>query len=203
MSSNALLLVMMEPPASLEDEFNDWYDTEHFPQRKSMPGFISASRWACVDGWPRWIALYDLESAEALQTAEYLAASGAQSTPWSKRMLARTCGRRRVIATALSASEIECDIGNDGAPVSRLLVACYPSVTHPHSLLGLARERLSARADVIHIRGFVENQGGRDDLWLLVTFRAPVGTATLHEPIGMLNKHGAAVFNLYAPYARG
>lgn len=199
MSSNALLLVMMEPPASLEDEFNDWYDTEHFPQRKSMPGFMSASRWACVDGWPRWVALYDLESADALQTAAYLAASGAQSTPWSKRMLARTCGRRRVIATALSTSDIE----SDGAPVSRLLVACYPGVSHADSLVALARERLSARADVIHIRGFVENQGGHDDLWLLVTFKAPLGAAALHQPIGMLKEHGAAVFNLYAPYAHG
>jgi len=206
MSSNALLLVMMEPPAALEDEFNDWYDTEHFPQRKSMPGFMSASRWACVDGWPRWVALYDLESADALQTADYLAASGAHSTPWSKRMLARTCGRRRVIATALPASEIESEIESNGATVSRLLVACYPGVSHadsPDSLLALARERLSARADVIHIRGFVENQGGRDDLWLLVTFKGPLGAAVLHEPIGMLKEHGAEVFNLYAPYARG
>ncbi len=43
-----LLLVTMEPPASLEDEFNDWYDTEHAPQRRALPGFESASRWACL-----------------------------------------------------------------------------------------------------------------------------------------------------------
>ena len=57
--SKGLLLVTMEPPASLEDEFNDWYDTEHFPQRRGLPGFESASRWVCIEGWPRWAALYD------------------------------------------------------------------------------------------------------------------------------------------------
>jgi hypothetical protein len=31
MDENAgVLLVMMEPAAGAEDEFNDWYDTEHF-----------------------------------------------------------------------------------------------------------------------------------------------------------------------------
>ena len=26
-------------------EFNDWYDTEHLPERERMPGFLTARRW--------------------------------------------------------------------------------------------------------------------------------------------------------------
>ena len=78
--SKGLLLVTMEPPASLEDEFNDWYDTEHFPQRRGLPGFESASRWVCIEGWPRWAALYDLESVGVLDSPAYHAVSGPNST---------------------------------------------------------------------------------------------------------------------------
>ena len=28
-----------------EDEFNDWYDTEHIPERLRIKGFINAVRW--------------------------------------------------------------------------------------------------------------------------------------------------------------
>ena len=33
-----LLFATMEPPANIEEEFQDWYDTEHFPERQSLPG---------------------------------------------------------------------------------------------------------------------------------------------------------------------
>jgi hypothetical protein len=95
MESDAILLVIMEPPAGLEEEFNDWYDTEHFPQRCALPGFQSGARWVCVEGWPKWAALYDLATPEALTTPEYKAVSVENSTPWSRRILPRTNGRER------------------------------------------------------------------------------------------------------------
>ena len=64
-----LLLVTMEPPAGLEEEFNDWYDHEHLPQRMRMPGFETGARFVCLEGWPRWLALYDLASLAALRHA--------------------------------------------------------------------------------------------------------------------------------------
>ena len=32
-----------------EDEFNDWYDTEHIPERERTRGFINAQRWLGAD----------------------------------------------------------------------------------------------------------------------------------------------------------
>jgi len=61
-SAPAILMVSMEPPAAMEDEFNDWYDTEHFPQRSALPGVQACSRWVCLDGWPRWMALYGVSA---------------------------------------------------------------------------------------------------------------------------------------------
>jgi hypothetical protein len=34
-----LMLALMEPPDGLGEEFADWYDTEHLPQRRGLPGF--------------------------------------------------------------------------------------------------------------------------------------------------------------------
>lgn len=95
--SNALLLVLLEPPAQLEEEFNDWYDFEHFPQRIRVPGFVQGERWVAISGWPRYLARYRLNNRAVLDSAQYLAISGPNNSPWSQRVLPRTIGRQRLV----------------------------------------------------------------------------------------------------------
>lgn len=95
--SNTLSLVLLEPPAHLEEEFNDWYDFEHFPQRMAVPGFVQGERWVAICGWPRYLARYQLSNRAVLDSAQYLAISGANNSPWSKRILPRTVGRQRLV----------------------------------------------------------------------------------------------------------
>jgi hypothetical protein len=66
-----LLLVMIEVDPAHEEEFNRWYNEEHFPERKACPGFLSARRFLAVEGEPKYLALYELESPEVLQSAAY------------------------------------------------------------------------------------------------------------------------------------
>jgi hypothetical protein len=66
-----LLLVMIEVDPAYEDEFNRWYNEEHLPERKACPGFLSARRFVAVEGEPKYLALYELESPEVLQGAAY------------------------------------------------------------------------------------------------------------------------------------
>lgn len=192
----AILMVTMEPPASLEDEFNDWYDTEHFPQRRGLPGFLSASRWVCLDGWPRWLAIYDMTSADALQTPAYLAVSGAQSTPWSRRILPRTVGRTRVVATALSASQAA--LQHDTSATTRLLCLSVRGDA-PQAVAADVREALAARDDLLQLRSFVDGAG---TTWVLAAFDTPVTAAALAAQIGRPAGCGIASFNLYQPYQR-
>lgn len=80
---------MTEPPPGMEDEFNAWYDQEHFPERLAIPGFRSARRWV-GDGPPgagRYLATYELDSADVLESPAYLARLNSP-TPWSRRCLA-------------------------------------------------------------------------------------------------------------------
>lgn len=56
-----------------EGEFTTWYDGRHVPQRRALPGFLSARGWQAVDGGPKFMALYELESPEAMKTDAYQA----------------------------------------------------------------------------------------------------------------------------------
>ncbi len=186
--NKGLLLVTMEPAASAEDEFNDWYDTEHFPQRAALPGFETASRWVCLDGWPRYVALYDLAGTAVLETSAYRAVSGPNSTPWSKRVLPRTIGRLRVVAEQAIPGG---DLTPGPAGVSRLLVARFPVAVSD----GLAAP-FRCIAGLLQVRVF---DAGPWTAWVLAAFDRPVGLAALAEAGGA----GAEIFNLYTPYWRG
>ena len=68
-----------------EEEFNAWYNTEHLPELLSLPGFLDAARYVAYKGVPRYLAVYELDSAEALKTAEFQKWR-ANPSPWSRRI---------------------------------------------------------------------------------------------------------------------
>lgn len=86
---SGLLAAGFDFGAAAEDEFNDWYDTEHIPERRGIRGFLSAQRWIGAQDPKISIALYDLESAGVLQSPAYRAIAGANLSPWSKRMIGK------------------------------------------------------------------------------------------------------------------
>lgn len=83
------LLVLMQPPPAMEEEFNAWYDSEHLPERLAVAGFHTALRFVCLDGFPRYLAMYDLERPEVLETKAYLEVAYDRSSPWTKRVTSR------------------------------------------------------------------------------------------------------------------
>ena len=40
--AKGILIAAMELSAGPEDEFHDWYDLEHVPERLRVPGFVDA-----------------------------------------------------------------------------------------------------------------------------------------------------------------
>jgi hypothetical protein len=85
------LIAAMNMAQVSEDEFNDWYDTEHLPERERIPGFLLSRRWIGAGPTdPRVsVATYDLERAAVLREPPYLAIAGENLSPWSKRVTAR------------------------------------------------------------------------------------------------------------------
>jgi hypothetical protein len=90
MTRRGLLLTLTEPPAAMEEEFNAWYDTEHLPERLSIPGFRSARRWVAdvAPGQGKYLATYELESVAVLDSPAYLSFYQ-KPTPWSRRCLGK------------------------------------------------------------------------------------------------------------------
>lgn len=87
MSKLGALIAVLDFTGVAVDEFNDWYDTEHIPERLRVPGFLSAQRWLAANGKPLSIVLYDLEELRVLESAAYRAIAGANFSPWSKRVI--------------------------------------------------------------------------------------------------------------------
>ncbi len=196
--SKGLLLVTMEPPACLEEEINDWYDTEHLPQRSTLPGFESAARYVCVLGWPKWLALYDLASLRTLETSDYRAVSGANSTPWSKRILPRTIGRSRVAAEQIAPGD---RLSRSADEVCNILVARYPFVHLPTFAAGMEKA-------TVELSGLIQQRlfrtAGRPgaDLWFIAEFDRPVAYERLRDRLCEIGGTGARLFNFYVPYHR-
>ena len=88
--AKGILIAAMNFSDVAEDEFHDWYDTEHVPERLAVPGFLNAERWIGVTNPKDSLALYDLENVNVLQSAPYRAVGGANGSPWTKRVTSRT-----------------------------------------------------------------------------------------------------------------
>ena len=84
-----ILIAAMNIANAAEDEFHDWYDTEHLPERQRVPGFLLCRRWIGADDRKISVATYDLETAGVLQALEYRAIAGENLSPWSKRVTGR------------------------------------------------------------------------------------------------------------------
>jgi hypothetical protein len=94
-----------------EEEFNAWFNTEHLPELLGLPGFLDAARYVAYKGSPKYLAVYELESAEAVKTAEFLKWR-ANPSPWSRRIspaVATTIGKNlsRAIGQQIFPADLE------------------------------------------------------------------------------------------------
>jgi hypothetical protein len=92
--SAGILFSQMEPPKGWEDDFHDWYETEHIPVRLGIEGFDRATRYRAVDGTPDYLAVYELSDLAALDAPEYRRLKDEPSERTS-RMLANVRGFTR------------------------------------------------------------------------------------------------------------
>jgi hypothetical protein len=88
--AKGILIAAMNFAHVAEDEFHDWYDHEHIPERLRVPGFLNAERWIGSADQKVSVALYDLDNIGVLKSPAYLAVGGANGTPWTKRVTGRT-----------------------------------------------------------------------------------------------------------------
>lgn len=86
--ARGLLVAGFDFSTAHADEFHDWYDLEHLPERRAVPGFGGCQRWLGDDNGSHSIATYDLDSVAVLDSPGYRAIAYANLSPWSKRVTA-------------------------------------------------------------------------------------------------------------------
>jgi hypothetical protein len=196
-ANKGLLMVTMEPPPSLEEEFNDWYDTEHLPERAAIPGFETARRFVCVSGWPRYVALYDLRAASVLDEPRYSAVSGDRFTPWSKRVLNKVRGVYRVAG----GDQVYPGNALTGQFARMLMVRFRDAPANAEAaVVARVREAFEGRPGVVQSRIFRHASGEAFDFIALIEATGPFGAAAF-DP-GAFNESARYVdmVNEYVPY---
>lgn len=97
----AMLLWMLECPPEIEDEWNEWYNLEHFANLIRVPGFINGNRYVRLqemplapgtssDPVPKYLTFYELQERKVLESEAYFI-NRASNAPgmrphWNKRM---------------------------------------------------------------------------------------------------------------------
>lgn len=70
----SVVTVDIEP--EVENEFNRWYNEIHVGEVLDCPGWISGARYVAVEGSPKYLAMYEIDSEKAMWTPELRAIKG-------------------------------------------------------------------------------------------------------------------------------
>jgi hypothetical protein len=120
--AKGLLFASFDFSTARADEFHDWYDLEHVPERLRVPGFINAERWIGDENPNIAVATYDLESHGVLYTPPYLAVGGANGSPWTKRVTSKAARIMRFEGTQLLPGDTVAPAGAGGLLVASMNV---------------------------------------------------------------------------------
>jgi hypothetical protein len=188
------LLVMMQPPPAFEDEFNAWYDTEHIPERVAVPGFETGIRYVCVNGFPRFLAMYDTQDPEVLASPEYLRVSFDKSSPWTKRVTSRVKVDRSAGVQIYPGNKI-----TGRAPRALLLRFRGLDTAASDRIVAGLRANYEGRPETIQLRVFTNVTATETDYFGFVELRAPIGEQV---DLGAFGAHADALdlVNSYAAY---
>jgi hypothetical protein len=88
--AKGILVAAIDFTGLAEDEFHDWYNLEHIPERQRVPGFLACDRWIGAHNPKISVASYELDNVDVLKSPAYRAIGIDNLSVWSKRVLART-----------------------------------------------------------------------------------------------------------------
>ncbi|WP_181181551.1 DUF4286 family protein [Mesorhizobium sp. B3-1-6] len=190
-----MLIVTTNPPADFEEELNAWYDTDHIAERLAVPGFETGRRYAMSNIARRYLALYDMRNVDVLQSPAYLAVSGDNVTPWTRRVINRGRFGRYPTVQIYPGDALT-------TLASRLLFLGFSGVDRAlaQSVIASAERNFPKGAHVRQLRVFASVEGDRTaDFFVIVEGHGALDT--LFDPVafGVLGDH-LDVVSLYLPY---
>src|SRR5262249_1222043 len=84
----AVLVVLTNPVAGQEDDYNDWYDNEHIPDLLAVPGITAAQRYTIAPASgqkpeQKYLAIYEIESDDVEKTLAAMREHRSKGSPAS------------------------------------------------------------------------------------------------------------------------
>ena len=198
-SATGLLLATMEPPANIEEEFQDWYDTEHFPERQACPGFLTAHRFVCLDGFPRYLVLYDLEDVEVLRGEGYRKIAHERYSAWTHRIIPKVTGQYRAEGVQVYPGD---GLHGKAGPSARLTLWRFRGIAAggESALVAGLRKLYEGRGETVQLRVFRVSPAESGDYLAMAEMSAPFVASDLSS-LGAAAKLVDLV-NTYVAYAR-
>jgi hypothetical protein len=193
MAQKGFLLVLMQPPSNIDEEFNAWYDTEHVPERLSVPGVLTAIRFSSITAaTPKYLAMYDLESESVLDSDAYKRVAGGNSSPWTKRVTGKTKVYRSVGNQIYPGNAVTFRSARATILRFRGLEA-----SASESVVAALRAAFEKRASTLQLRVFAYHVGGKVDFIGFVSSAAP---DAMEIDLKVFGEHAKALdlFNTYA-----
>ena len=99
MSGKGVLAIWNDCVQSEENNYENWYQNEHLPERLGVPGFIRGRRYQSLVSSPRFFTWHEVASPSTLTSESYMARLS-NPTPWTQEIMANVF---------LNASRTVCD----------------------------------------------------------------------------------------------
>jgi hypothetical protein len=68
------------------EEFYEWHNREHMPERIDIPGFVRGRRYIAKYGRPEYFTLYEAETTQVLSGKDYFDRLN-NPTPWTRKVV--------------------------------------------------------------------------------------------------------------------
>jgi hypothetical protein len=121
--AKGLLIASFDFSTAQADEFHDWYDLEHVPEREAVSGFGACERWIGADDPNQAVATYDLDTLDVLRSEAYGAIAYDNLSPWSKRITAKCTRILRFEGMQTLPGAMDAPVGAGGLLLNAMNVA--------------------------------------------------------------------------------
>ncbi|MBH67003.1 MAG: hypothetical protein CMM58_01490 [Rhodospirillaceae bacterium] len=104
MNGEGALAVWNDCTPGCESNYENWYQTEHLPERLGVPGFRRGRRYQAIQGSPKFFTWYEVDSPDTLRSDDYKKCLS-NPTRWTREIMegvfvnaSRTVCKREIIA---------------------------------------------------------------------------------------------------------
>ena len=86
LAGEGVIAIWQDLAPEAKQEYREWHNRQHVPERLSIPGFRRARRFVAVRGGPEFYTLYEADTPETVSGKAYLDRLNAP-TEWTRRIM--------------------------------------------------------------------------------------------------------------------